>query len=75
MFISIIECVVGIFIILHPFIESDPIDLKNKNQFLMETYDLNLEEVIEETYSLIKVRKNIEGENKRLKRNIKKLLI
>ena len=75
MFILIIECFIVIFITLDRFRELDAIDLKIKNKLIMGKYDLNPEEVVKETYSLIKARRDIKGENQRLKRNIKKLLI
>lgn len=75
MFILIIESFIVIFIAFDPFKELDPIDLKIKNKLLMGKYDLNPEEVAKETYAIIKVRRNIKGENQGLKRNIKKLLI
>ena len=50
-------------------------DLKEENERLIQKYNLNPEDLVEEIYSLIKVRRDIKGENKRLKRKIKKLLI
>lgn len=46
--------------------------LKEKNKRLIKKYHLKPEELVEETYSIIKVRRNIKGENQSLKRNIKK---
>ena len=73
--LTILECAMFASFKIYPFNELNRGFLKEKNKRLMKKYHLNPEDVVEEIYSLIQVRKNIKGENPSLKCKIKKLLI
>ena len=73
--LTVLECAMFVSFKIFPLNELNCGFLKEKNKRLMKKYHLKPEEVVEEIYSLRKVRKNIKGENLSLKRKIKKLLI
>lgn len=73
--LTMLECAMFASFKIFPLNELNRGFLKEKNKRLMGKYHLNPEEVVEEIYSLSKVRRNIKGDKPSLKRNIKKLLI
>lgn len=73
--LTMLECAIFAAFKIFPLNELNRVFLKEKNKRLLGKYHLNPEDVVEEIYSLIQVRKNIKGENPSLKRKIKKVLI